>query len=237
MLNSTNPADTEFGRLLWEIVRRPKLPQCPLPGSKISPQNNTALVCQWQTVITNKNEKGNRKGLSLEDFVRLVNAFYGYSEGDDDCILNKSALHRLIQTGNPRIEGFAKSINTDVLKIVSEFSELTYEKLEMIGLQVLQETPNLYRPVPKKDKKLMPTEADQSQAVKGLILDYISKNGYKSLAKKGISEADILEILFESEPKVSLNVLGVLKSISGTETFLKLTMPLQNDQDYEDRQG
>ena len=235
-LNNGNHADTELGTVLWAIVRRPSLPDKPLEGSRISVQKHNTLLKHWQGVIDSKNEKGNRKGLSLDDFVRLVNSFYGYSEQDDSCVINRSALHRLIQTGNPRIEGFAKSINSEVLKIVAEFSPtLSYDELEEIGLRASAESKHLS----KRDHQIQSSEAiAYPQTVKGMILEYVARNGYKSLAKKGISEADILELLFEEEPKVSLGVLLALPAILGItpETFLKLTISNQLEDD-EDNQG
>lgn len=226
----SSPEDTEFGNVLWSIIRKPSIPDKPLfsgDTQAITTQRHRSLKATWEETIKNKNDRGTRKGLSLDDFIKMVNQLYGVSS-EEDAILNRSALHRLIQTGNPKIRAYAKSLNHGALKVVAQFSEnWSYGDLVEIGNKVLEETANLHTPL-KRDRS---ENATNIQSVKNLLRRQVEIHGYESFLSKGITAEDILEILTKDEPKLGLEVLIVLPHILGMtpETFLNLTMPNQDE--------
>lgn len=230
--------DTEFGQFLWSVVKKPTLPTKVLKGSPLTKEGHNRILSQWQATVEKKNETGRKKGLSLDDFVNMVNDFF------DAVVLNRSALHRLIQTANPIIEGHAKTISADILMIVSYFSHKTYEEMEQIGLRTIEKTKAEEKE--KKQQQLIASMPQQplyqttitpyqpisqpqprhkiDSPIRRLVHNYVNANGYREMARKGISEQDILELLYEPHPKVDMSVLVALPAVLGItpEHFLSL---------------
>ncbi|QLE48419.1 hypothetical protein FD724_10030 [Nostoc sp. C057] len=134
---------TEFGEAIREIYKNPDLPTEVLPESKITPKENEALREKWTKIIFKKNNVGAKKGLSLDDFIELIKEFFGFPA------INRSLLDRLIHTGNPARDHYAKEVREDSLKIVSLFTKkYSFDDLLSIGNKVLKERENEFRTYP-----------------------------------------------------------------------------------------
>ncbi|WP_414573148.1 hypothetical protein [Nostoc sp. CCY 9925] len=208
---------TEFGEKIREIYKKPHLPESVLPESRITPEDHQNLIEKWSPIIEKKNSLGSKKGLSLDEFTKLITDFFGYQ------IINRSLIDRLIHTGNPYRENHAKVLKENNLRIISYFTNnYSYAELRAIALKILGlNQPELDQPNLNQPQQLLIVEDNKEINLKALLLDYLNKNGYRNL---DLNPSDLLEILFEDNPKVEIRTLLLLPDALGIPKaeFLKL---------------
>jgi hypothetical protein len=250
--------ETEFAKVLWEIVHQPLLPEKKPDKSALLDSEYEKVRQRWSELVDSFRSNpglgsgssryrriGRRSGLSLDDFVRMLEEVFGYD------ILNRGSIHRLIHTANPLIVHHAKSIQSEVLEVISVFSNRTYEELFDIGIATIKKYQE-YNDKGQSDKSLTETadtaptdnsstempKAEKSQLYKSeLKLDnlgqltedrpnnlrtavhrHLSENGSRGISKYGIPGDAILELLYEKHPNLPYSLLPKIQRFLNIST-------------------
>jgi hypothetical protein len=235
---SQEPMETEFGKILLQIIKNPTIPTNkdalfhPRPAtsnrnpvatrlqrSQLSSVEYAKVREKWLEIIKEKNAYPGSKGLSYDAFIAMVCELFGCEdEKDEQMPINRTAVVNLVNTGNPYTKAKSPtSLQEDNLKFLCCFTEIyVFEELKEIGDRVLAAFRGL-------KQNHAPTKLNLS--LKQKPEDNYSKNGSVkhldvSIEQNKVEERDEPKTFTEREKNLRSLIVKVLQD-KGAEYFVE----------------
>ena len=219
-----------------------------LQKSKLSDKEYSLVRDKWLKRIRDKNPYGHETiGLSYDLFIEMVQELFGCNEPNSpEMPINRTAVVHLVGTANPKPTRTGKpaaTVQEPNLKFMSCFTDkYTYEQLKEIGDKVVAEyhrqrhggtAPvklSLDFSTPEKETLYLDSDEEftnqpeESNNLRSLIHQTLTRKGTDILIGSGLDAMELLSLLIDKNPKISINTIRCLPILLGisSEEFIKL---------------
>lgn len=260
---SSSSSSTEFGRIIWDIIRFPNIPlnvsdlhnpvhDRATKNSLLSQSEYEIVRSRWVQEIQSLRDSGDN-GFSLRRFMTMVADLFGIdseTEHESKWPVSTSSIHRLIITGDSSYTNCPRTLNKAVLAFISQFSTHNFDALVQLGENTviafkvnLQKQKLETKPTQldlalsdstksivflNKDASPVPTSA-KANSLRTIVHQYLLENGYRDLISVGVRPDELLEILFEPNPKLSVDTLRYILKYVKIDAHVLLDLFLNDD--------
>lgn len=217
-------------------------------NSRLSQEEYNAVRTKWLLRVEEASQSSS-PGLSLREFMMMVAELFGVDPDpskEADWPVSMSSVHRLITTADPTFKYYAINLNRFTLEFVHQFSSVSLDSLVTLGEQTViafkqkrekeelaQASPldavltNAVKPVIYLDRDATPvTSGKQANNLRTIVHQYLMENGYRDLVTQGVKPEELLELMYESTPLVSLTTLRHLLKHIDVDPMLFLELIL-----------
>lgn len=178
--------------------------------------------------------------------------------------VSMSSVHRLITTADPKFKSFAVNLNKHTLEFVCQFSSVSYQSLLKLGedtvikykqardKEELERKPDI-AVINRKSKQLdfiltntgstavysdvygKPVESSSdANNLRTIVHNYLINNGYQTIVNAGVEPKELLELLYEPNPNISLKTLRYLLKHLSIDPLLFISL-IAEDRDALNR--
>lgn len=219
-------------------------------NSKLTQEQYDVVRDKWLEQIEESCQVSS-PGLSLREFMMMIAELFGVDPDpskESDWPASMSSVHRLITTADPTFKYFAVNLNRFTLEFVHQFSSVSLDHLVKLGEEtvssfkqkrdqeaLIQSSPldatliNAKKPVIYLDRDATPVDSGkQANSLRTIVHQYLIDNGYRDLVEQGVKPEELLELMYESTPLVSLTTLRFLLKHIDVDPMLFLELILSD---------